>query len=97
MALYWGAQYISKNMQVLTLPSPDNNQWQNLSSMSSQQIPFAHVLLEADQLTQRGLARWIDCQDEDYKKRLGAQTVLAIEAAGGQTTNKFFKQHLSFL
>ena len=62
--------------------------------MSALQIPFAHVLLEADQFTQKGLARWNDCQDEDYKRRLGAQSVLATEAADGQTINKYLKQEL---
>ena len=100
MALYWGAQYISKSMHVLTLPCPNttltttSGTLHNLCSMSALQIPFAHVLLEADQFTQKGLARWNDCQDEDYKRRLGAQSVLATEAADGQTINKYLKQEL---
>ena len=97
MPFFWESHFTSNNMQVLRLPHLDNKEWLNLFKMSTQQISFAQVLLEADQLTQRGLARWIDAQDEDYKSRLGAQTVLALESASGHTTKKFFKEEFVIL
>ena len=95
---YWGLSCINNNLAILKLPCPDNKQWTQLEQISTQQIPYAHMILEADKHSQAALAKWISARDSDYKFRLGRYTVLAIESTGGQTSvDEFFKEEFFIL